>query len=57
MKVAIASALATVSQIALVAAHGGVTSLTVGSTTYPGWQPYNSGILAGHLAFEFVKVC
>ncbi|KAG8892463.1 hypothetical protein FRC01_014156, partial [Tulasnella sp. 417] len=21
-------------------AHGGVTSWTVGSTTYPGWQPY-----------------
>ena len=24
------------------AAHGGVTSWTVGSTTYPGWQPYLS---------------
>ena len=55
MKVIIASALATFSQIVLVAAHGGVTSWTVGGTTYPGWQPYNSGISAGHLAIECTK--
>ncbi|KAG8938274.1 hypothetical protein FRC03_007442 [Tulasnella sp. 419] len=29
-------------QFASVLAHGGVTSWSVGSTTYPGWQPYNS---------------
>jgi len=29
------------SQTASVVAHGGVTSYKVGSTTYPGWSPYN----------------
>ncbi|QRV94461.1 glycoside hydrolase family 61 protein [Ceratobasidium sp. AG-Ba] len=27
---------------AQVAAHGGVTSIGIGGTVYPGWQPYNS---------------
>ncbi|KAG8927997.1 hypothetical protein FRC03_011124 [Tulasnella sp. 419] len=29
-------------QFASVLAHGGVTSFSIGSTTYPGWQPFNS---------------
>lgn len=47
MKVIFASAALALSQIALVSAHGGVTSWTVGSTTYPGWKAYNSGAFAG----------
>lgn len=23
------------------AAHGGITSMSIGSTTYPGWAPFN----------------
>ncbi|KAJ3488323.1 hypothetical protein NLI96_g2910 [Meripilus lineatus] len=42
MKKIAASVAIALSQIAIVSAHGGVTSWTVGSTTYPGWQPYNS---------------
>ena len=40
MKFTATQAAVVLSQVAAIAAHGGVTSWTVGSTTYPGWQPY-----------------
>ncbi|KAH8099847.1 cellulose-growth-specific protein [Cristinia sonorae] len=40
MKLTAISALVVLSKVISIAAHGGVTSWTVGGTTYPGWQPY-----------------
>ncbi|KAG9121400.1 hypothetical protein FRC07_002663 [Ceratobasidium sp. 392] len=37
-----AAAAALLSTITHIAAHGGVTSFSIGSTTYQGWQPYLS---------------
>ena len=37
------TALATLAAyVASVAAHGGVIGLAIGSTTYPGWAPFNT---------------
>ncbi|KAI0076808.1 hypothetical protein K474DRAFT_1691167 [Panus rudis PR-1116 ss-1] len=42
MKYTAAVAAVLLSKAISIAAHGGVTSWSVGSTTYPGWQPYLS---------------
>ncbi|KDQ11420.1 glycoside hydrolase family 61 protein [Botryobasidium botryosum FD-172 SS1] len=42
MKFTLASAAAILSFASSAAAHGGVIKWSVGSTTYTGWQPYNS---------------
>jgi len=42
MKLTLATAAAILSYVSSTAAHGGVTSWSVGSTKYEGWQPYLS---------------
>jgi hypothetical protein len=39
----LASLIATLALARSAVAHGGVTSLSVGSTQYAGWSPYNGG--------------